>query len=391
MSIKKYYTTKDGKKVFAGFRARPEYKGKLIAEEYFGPKEKTKAQVWHEKMVMLTRKSYDTSQTLGQACSAYLDGLKTTVNGRAYVRQGIAAIERDASHWLKKSVIDLRPMDINQLLTELDKNSEKRLGRPRLHLKREIELLHAVFEDYRCKLNNDYSNPVNRRHKEKWGRGRSKVAAPTSHSPVEAQALLAYLKGLPDPVYYHTCLWQLTSNRQRLGEVLSLEWSDVDWDQQIAWITGTMQWCDEFGRTLRNTKQHHTKEGRDRIAIPFGGNNFHLKQSLLELRNLHLSERWVFADKKGLVPTLRQMNKVYKRSGFFNERFLGTHKCRKTALTLATIEFGSDIAKTFGGHATDSAHVRYIDRHLREMNNPAPARIAETLGILRTGQKNGQK
>lgn len=208
------------------------------------------------------------------------------------------------------------------------------------------------------------------------------------HNPLEAQALLAHLKGLPDPVYYHVCLWQLTSNRQRIGEVLSLEWNDVDWDEQIAWVTGTMQWCDEFRRTLRNTKQYHTKEGRERIAIPFGGENAHLKQSLLELKNLHLSDRWVFADKKGFVPSLRQMNAVYKRSGFFNEKFLATHKCRKTALTLATIEFGSDIAKTFGGHATDSAHVRYIDRHLIEMSNPAPARIAKTLGIFSDRTEN---
>ena len=75
-------------------------------------------------------------------------------------------------------------------------------------------------------------------------------------------------------------------------------------------------------------------------------------------------------------------HKVYGKSGFFKEQWLGTHKCRKTALTLATILCGSDFAKRFGGHASDSAHVRYIDRELKEINNPVPAKLAKALGLL---------
>lgn len=91
---------------------------------------------------------------------------------------------------------------------------------------------------------------------------------------------------------------------------------------------------------------------------------------------------WVFADERGNVPTTHQVTNVYKKSGFFTEKGLGSHKCRKTALTLATIKCGSDFAKRLGGHATDSAHVRYIDRELKEMNNPVPAVLARTLGLL---------
>jgi integrase len=197
----------------------------------------------------------------------------------------------------------------------------------------------------------------------------------------DAKKLLSMMKDRSDPVYYHIALWQMTSHRQRIGEVLSLEWPDVDWENEIAWITGTMLWTDKDNKTTRNTKQYHTKEGRPRIPINFGGNNQHLKKSLLALEALKRGKRWVFADQRGNVPTLRQINGIYKKSGLFQEKGLATHKCRKTALTLATIKCGVEFAKRLGGHSADSAHVRYIDRQMKEMENPVPAKLAEALGL----------
>jgi hypothetical protein len=140
--------------------------------------------------------------------------------------------------------------------------------------------------------------------------------------------------------------------------------------------------ANEHNVTTRNTKQYHTKEGRNHIPIFFGGENKHLRSSLMFLQSLRRDARWVFADEKGNVPATRQVTKIYKLSGYFTESGLGSHKCRKTALTLATIKCGSDFAKRLGGHSSDSAHVRYIDREMKEISNPVPAVLARTLGLL---------
>ncbi len=93
-----------------------------------------------------------------------------------------------------------------------------------------------------------------------------------------------------------------------------------------------MQWTDALGITLRNEKKAHTKE-------------------------------------------------VYKKSGFFTEKSLETHKLRKTAITLGAIHCGADFAKLHGGHATWSAHGRYLDQHQLDINNPVPAKLAQVIGL----------
>ena len=92
--------------------------------------------------------------------------------------------------------------------------------------------------------------------------------------------------------------------------------------------------------------------------------------------------------KKATLPPIRRESDIYKRSGFFNEKYLVTHKCRKTAITLGTILCGADTAKTHVGHSSWSAHGRYVDMRQKELNNPIPAAIARTLGFLNSPGKN---
>ena len=388
MAIKKYYSTKNGKKVFKGYEAKPILNGRVLAVQYFDTKEKTKAYVWHEKKISEAKKGYDQDLSLSDACKEYLEKLDVTVNGRRYARQGIEILELDADVWMAKQISSFTTNDITRLLEMVDKASEQRLGRKRVSLKREVEVLSAVCNCYKFTHNNDFSNPVTPLHKKRWCYHRASGNEAVSLTEVEARNFLLYLSSLLDPIYYHIALWQLTSHRQRIGEVLSLEWNDVDWTNEIAWLTGTMLQTDESNMTTRNTKQYHTKEGRSRIPLFFGGENQHLKDSLLALRNLNRDPRWIFADERGNVPSTRQVTKIYKRSGFFAEEGLGSHKCRKTALTLATIKCGTDFAKRLGGHASDSAHVRYIDRELKELHNPVPAVLARTLGLLSPSQES---
>ena len=54
--ITKYYTTKNGKKAFRGYRARPVYNNEILEQRCFGPKEKTKAQMWHDSVLNVVKK-----------------------------------------------------------------------------------------------------------------------------------------------------------------------------------------------------------------------------------------------------------------------------------------------------------------------------------------------
>lgn len=383
MAVKKYYSTKKGKKVLKGFHVQPVLNGIILGEKYFAANEKTKAYVWQDQMIERAKKGYDRHMTLNDAFRLYIDNLDyATLNARLYAKKCWRCLELDAPHWLNSVMNDLVPSDISQLLDEIFRASSKRLGRPRKNLKREVDILSAVCRVYKYSRNNDFQNPVTTEHRRRWKFSKNRHDTVVSMTEEEGRQFLKKLKHHHEPVFYHIAVWQLSSHRQRIGEILSLEWCDVDWDAEIAWITGTILQADENGKTIRNTKQYHTKEGRAKIPVNFGGENTHLKNSLLALRDLNHHERWVFADKTSNIPTLRRVNDVYGRTGFFQEKGLGSHKCRKTALTLATIKCGVDLAKRLGGHATDSAHVRYIDRQLKELANPVPAKLAEALGLL---------
>ena len=368
-----YYSYRKGKKYQKGWRARPKVGGKIIKERVFSKREKGKAQLWHDRIVSLAKKAYDFTFTL-------VDDFRGSINGKLYSNKAYECIKRDIPHWLLMLVMDLRPTDMSRLLRELDKACEIRLGRRRKHLKREVEVLHAVFEHYKNEKNIDFVNPIVRKHKRDWAKakGNNRVI---SHTPEEAINFLKWLKGWHDPVFFHIAFWQLTSHRQRISEILSLEWKDIDWEKEIAWINGTIVHTDEHGKTVRNFKQYSTKEGRTGIPINFSENNQHLKESLMVLRGLKHSKRWVFADVSRNIPSLSQVRQVYKKSGYFNEKYLATHKCRKTAITLGTILCGVDSAKTHGGHSTWSAHGRYVDHQIRELSNPIPAAIAEVLKV----------
>lgn len=285
--IEAYYSTRKGERYQKGWRARPRVNGEMIDEKIFGMKEKTKAQIWHDRIVSLAKKGYDFGFTLEDAIKLYLDDFTGTINGKRYAYNAYRCLQLHAPKWLKKIVTDLRPSDISQLLREVNQSFIDK-GRKRLHLKREVDNLHAVFGHYRDEKNIDFVNPVTRRHKKDWSRAKGKRLVPKaySHQPEEAIAFLNWLKKLPDPVYYHIAFWQFTSHRQRISEILSLEWSDVEWDREIVWVTGTIVHADEIGKPLRNYKQHGTKEGRTNAPISFGAPNGHLKRSLLELKNL---------------------------------------------------------------------------------------------------------
>ena len=381
--ISKYYSTKNGKKILKGYRARPFNNGMVFDERYFGAKEKLKAQKWHDRQLVLYSKGYDFTYTLEDAYNLYLEDFSGSINGKLFYTKSHNCLKMDIPKWLSKIVTDFKPTDVSQMMRELYIASEKRLGYQRAHLKREIVTLHAVFEHYKNEKNIDFTNPVTRRHKKDWGKAKGKrlVNEVVSHEQEELAGLFNWLKGLSDPVYFHIAFWQITSHRQRVSEILGLEWADVDWQKEIVWITGTIVHTDDKGKTLRNFKDYGTKEGRTKVPLFFGGENKHLKASLLALKELNRSFRWILADERGNVPSYRWLYQVYKNSGFFNEKNIATHKCRKTAITLGTILCGSDTAKTHAGHSTWEAHGRYVNTQQTELSNPIPAAIAKSLGL----------
>jgi integrase len=379
MIVRKYSQAR-GTKTFKGYLAKPVYGGKVVGEKLFGPREKMSAIEWHDKTLFYAKSGTDTRMTLKEAFIEYVASSNMTVQSKLFVNKSLRCIELDAPKWLSKAVIELRPNDMSDLLREIFDKSAVRLGKPRMHLKREVDCLRCVLEYYRYAKNDSFTNPITKQHKNRWAKEQDKAQR---YKPVhtlsvdEVRRLLSWLEGHRDPVHYHIALWQLTSHRQRLGEVLSLEWKDVDWENETIWLTGTMIWADETGKLLRNTKQYHTKEGRGAVPIYFGGANTHLKRSLEGLLALRKDlNPWVFADRKGNVPTLRTVTSVYNKSGFFEEKGLSSHKCRKTAITQALLLCGADAAMVHGGHSTAQAHARYLDKTRIEKLNPAPAALA---------------
>ena len=155
--IDAYYSIKKGKRYQKGWRAKPTVKGQIIEQKLFALKEKTKAQLWHDRIVSLAKKGYDFGFTLNDAFKLYLDDFSGTINGKLYANKAYKCVQKNASEWLNKLVGELKPSDISQLLRELDKSCADSLGRKRSHLKREVEILHAAFEHYRDEKNIDFT------------------------------------------------------------------------------------------------------------------------------------------------------------------------------------------------------------------------------------------
>jgi len=395
MGVKKYYSTKDGKKVHVGWLAQLIIDGKCIDHVIIHDKRsKSKAEYWLEqKKIAIKRGTFDACQmTVLQVFDAYLarKGWDDLADGsKWYWNRAYASFKLLDEKWLNCPVTDLSGNKLFALLESLKKTiANARATKPRKNFKCELAFLSATLNFYRDRFNSSFVSPITKTHRLEFGnaangkRRSNKIKVALDFSQINFLLKNLREKSSSNPkfevIYYFIVRIQLIYGF-RLGEAVGLEWDDVDFEKMLIRLRGTIEWMDQNGKTKRNCKVYRLKEeGQlqqgEFIEYPITPEVGHLLQ---EVRDLKRSDRWVMANRKGDVPQYSKIRQRLMKTGFFGEIGQCSHKVRKTACTIGHLLTDAKASSDLLRHANSQVTDRYLDDAILAKHNPIPRILSQ--------------
>ena len=392
MGLKKYLSKKDGKRVQLGWKAELVIEGKTIDYKLFGKQEKARALHWLEQQqnALKSGSFYDAQFTLGQVFDAYMadDRWKHLSDGsKWYWIRAYRNFKLVDPKWLGLPVRDLTGNRVFKLLADL--KAAVTAIRNRKNFGCELDFLSATLNQYREKHDNSYVIPITKSHWQEYGKN-SRIQGKKRSNKIkkaldfsQISFLLKNLKttsaenGNFEVIYYYIVRIQLIYGL-RIGEVCALEWKDIDFKHKSVRLTGTMQWMDQNGKTVRNCKVARLKEEGDleqdeAIELPMTPE---VGDLLKEVKNMGRSDKWVMANRKGDVPQYSKIRQRLMKTGFFDEKGQCSHKVRKTACTLGHLLTDAKASSDLLRHANMALTDRYLDDAIIAKHNPIPQMLA---------------
>jgi integrase len=257
----------------------------------------------------------------------------------------------------------IQPMSIQNLYAELESQGAK--GRTR-------ELVHAVLHKaFKQAMHWGYMirNPT-----EAVERPRPKKKAIRYFTAEETQQFLAAAKA--DRL--HALYVLAVTSGLRQGELLGLQWRDVDWDAGAVAVRRTIE---DIGGKLQESEPK-TEKGRRRVELPqlaIQALKVHRKAMFAEGH----ASNWIFCDGNGGL--LRRSNflrrsyqQVLKRAGTPCIRF---HDLRHTAATLLLLQgVHPKVVQERLGHATIAITLDTYSHVLPSLQREAAAKLDSLLG-----------
>ena len=397
MGLKKYFSKKDGKRLQLGWKAELVVDGKTVDYKLFGKQEKAKAQHWLEQQQngLKNGSFFDARFTLGQVFDAYLADDRWqhfSAGSKWYWIRAYRNFKLVDPNWLGIPVRDLTGNRVFKLLADL--KAAVTSVRNRKNFGCELAFLSATLNQYREKHDNSYVIPITKSHKQEYGKNsriQGKKRSNKIKKALDFSQISFLLKNLKtacaesrnfEVIYYYIVRIQLIYGL-RIGEVCALEWKDIDFKNQTIRLTGTMQWMDQNGKALRNSKVSRLKEegdlGQDEaIELPMGPEVLEL---LKEVKELGRSDKWVMANRDGNTPQYSKIHQRLLKTGFFDEKGQCSHKVRKTACTLGHLLTDAKASSDLLRHASMAVTDRYIDDAIIAKHNPIPQMLATMTNV----------
>ena len=353
----------------------------------------------------------DPEQTVRKVLIDYCEG-----RGNFYRKQ--------LKSWLKCGVLLDRPITAINFDIFIEQSFQvlvRQNPRKREHMAKEIETLRAATNRYRKKHNKDFHHPdwedlladygTSKTHKIAADDIRKAFTPEQLHLVVDAMSRPKLSKhGIPHHAFepiYHYAFGFMAIYGFRIGEVMGMEWDDLDLKRGSLSLTGHIEWYDENGRVVRNKKVPYIKQ--------FGeidpNNSPIVKELTNEARKLLLAvwnlqqsrgvtSRFIFANAAGDVPQYSAINKKYERTldGLIKldllpkhakQAYNMTHKIRKTSNTIGAILSGAEdrdkIRREHLNHGSEGVNKKnYVDKLIDGYSTPIP----DVMGKVIKGEFN---
>lgn len=279
-------------------------------------------------------------------------------------------------------------MAITSYLSKLRSHLIDNLGRTRRHLQGELEVLNASLNYFGETRDENFLNPITRTIRESFGlssrdKRARKVRLAKALSEEEIQSVLDRFVDLSDPIYYCLVFAHL-SYGMRVGELLGLEWEDINFEKRELSLRGQLKCRDSSNNYLKYPVKAYSTKGREgRGGEPYA--IWKLSDQMIDvlshIKSLKRESNFIFVNRLGRVVGQDQYSHWLKQTGFFNEEGMTTHKIRKTSNTFGKILSNnpSNWHLSLMRHGDENINSVYTDPIEESRNNPIPLLMGDML------------
>lgn len=220
---------------------------------------------------------------------------------------------------------------------------------------KELKLLQVVLNWYRNFIDEDFSVPITRKHKQMCFFKHNSPRRPDYYMrPGEVIKWIQWLKDhRKHKVYWRLAVFQLSTG-VRVGEACGLKWSEIDLQQGTARIVRRVRW-DQVSKKPFLEDVTKTNGSARLIMLPKG-----LINILQEMQSFAVNDL-VFTNARGDLLKYNAIQSSYN-AGFraLNLPWRSTHICRHTYATLALIAGNSlSAVQASLGHTEQRTTQRY--------------------------------
>ena len=194
----------------------------------------------------------------------------------------------------------------------------------------ELKLLSTVLNWYRNFLNEDFTVPITKKHKQLCFFKSNPPRRPDHYMrPKDVKRWVKWLKEhKSNPVYWKLAVFMLSTGA-RISEACGLKWEEIDFEQGIARVIRRVRW-DHFTRRPELENVTKTTQSSRLLMLPEK-----LKDILKEAKKTSASDL-VFTDTKGGLLKYNAIQSAFN-AGFIalGLPWRSTHICRHTYATIA--------------------------------------------------------
>lgn len=354
----------------------------------FGNKERMAAEAWKLKKIKELESDIINSETVKGLVDRYFSSqayLQSSHNAKRYWVAPYNNLKMISQ--FDMNIEDLNRRSLTTLMSKLRHKITVELGRPRKNFKQELELLSAAFNHHANLMDENFINPISKGIKEEFGKSKAQKQEEklTIRKALSRDEMIDFVRQLKNPAYdkvYFSLAVTMLTYGFRLGEALGLEWRDVDFINNTISLTGKILFdtledkrFSEYPKEYQ-IKGHAPKDGKPYLVMKLPS---FLKSILLTLKSESRNERYVHARVGGRLPVRDTIYAHFKRTGYFEERGMCSHKLRKTTATLSAHLTGGSAGREVLRHADDFIAQKYRDTSVIALDNPVPEYICSIL------------
>lgn len=327
-----------------------------------------------------TRKSTGRTQviagtTLGDVLDDYLNYVDAETNSIKYYRSPMKNFIKHGTDFLDKRIDNVSDITLHNLLERIWEN--RRIGRTKLQA--EVDLLAQACNRYGRKLGVSYS-PKMAEETIRAFRKKYDGSLAVSLSPSELTMVLEEMKDQNTLSEFYFLVTQFIFG-ERCGETNAYTIDNVNFDIGYVLKNGNFNSSDRS--YVKSKRLKETAQGR--VLTNDTGTKVYIEHVLLTAFFMDVvenarrySDEWLFPTENGKPTSYSTYSLHLRKTGFFSERGMTTHKIRKTTKTLGEIEsrrMAYDPTETLLRHTSKAVQQRYRDVDLISRMDDLPTKL----------------